>query len=103
VAIVGKSGAGKSTLADLLPRFMDPDRGAILIDGTDIRDLKIKDLRYLMGIVSQQAILFNSSFSDNIAFGVAEAEMKDIINAACIANAQWRPASKNQYCPGYNG
>lgn len=87
VAIVGKSGAGKSTLADLLPRFMDPDRGAILIDGTDIRDLKIKDLRYLMGIVSQQAILFNSSFSDNIAFGVAEAEMKDIINAACIANA----------------
>ncbi len=87
VAIVGKSGAGKSTLADLLPRFMDPDRGAILIDGTDIRDLKIKDLRYLMGIVSQQAILFNSSFSDNIAFGVAEAEMNDIINAACIANA----------------
>lgn len=87
VAIVGKSGAGKSTLADLLPRFMDPDSGAILIDGTDIRDLRIRDLRYLMGIVSQQAILFNASFSDNIAFGVAKAEMNDIVNAARIANA----------------
>ena len=57
IAIVGKSGAGKSTLADLLPRFMDCDRGSILIDGMDIRDMKIKDLRYLLGIVSQQPIL----------------------------------------------
>jgi subfamily B ATP-binding cassette protein MsbA len=87
VAIVGKSGAGKSTLADLLPRFMDCDKGSILIDGIDIRDLKIKDLRYLMGIVSQQAILFNTSFRENIAFGVRTAEMNEVENAAQIANA----------------
>lgn len=76
VAIVGKSGAGKSTLADLLPRFMDSDQGSILIDGVDIRDLKIRDLRYLMGIVSQNPILFNTSFKENIAFGVNVAEVK---------------------------
>ncbi len=87
VAIVGKSGAGKSTLADLLPRFIDPDRGAVLIDGVDVRDIRIKDLRSLMGIVSQQAILFNASFSENIAFGVDNAAMADIENAARIANA----------------
>ncbi len=87
LAIVGKSGAGKSTLADMLPRFMDPDRGSILIDGVDIRDLKIRDLRYLMGIVSQHPILFNTSFKENIAFGVATAEMDRIENAAHIANA----------------
>ncbi len=87
VAIVGKSGAGKSTLADLLPRFMDPDKGSILVDGVDIRDLKIKDLRYLMGIVSQQPILFNTSFLENIAFGVATADMENVVNAARIANA----------------
>jgi subfamily B ATP-binding cassette protein MsbA len=87
VAIVGKSGAGKSTLADLLPRFMDTDEGRILIDGIDVRDLKIKDLRYLMGIVSQQPILFNTSFKENIAFGVETAEMSEIENAARIANA----------------
>jgi subfamily B ATP-binding cassette protein MsbA len=87
VAIVGKSGAGKSTLADLLPRFMDSDKGNILIDGIDIRDLKIKDLRYLMGIVSQQPILFNTSFKENIAFGVETAEMGKIENASRIANA----------------
>jgi len=87
VAIVGKSGAGKSTLADLLPRFMDCDRGSILIDGVDLRDLKIKDLRYLMGIVSQQPILFNTSFKENIAFGVKTTEMEDVEVAARIANA----------------
>jgi len=87
VAIVGKSGAGKSTLADLLPRFMDCNRGSILIDGIDIRDLKIKDLRYLMGIVSQQPILFNTSFKENIAFGVKTSEMDKVENAAHIANA----------------
>ena len=87
VAIVGKSGAGKSTLADLLPRFMDCDQGTILIDGIDIRDLKIKDLRYLMGIVSQQPILFNTSFKENIAFGVKTAEMEKVESAAVIANA----------------
>jgi subfamily B ATP-binding cassette protein MsbA len=87
VAIVGKSGAGKSTLADLLPRFMDCDKGCILVDGVDIRDLKIKDMRYLMGIVSQQAILFNTSFKENIAFGVKTADMDRVESAARIANA----------------
>jgi ATP-binding cassette, subfamily B, bacterial MsbA len=87
VAIVGKSGAGKSTLADLLPRFMDCDKGSILIDGIDIRDLKIKDLRYLMGIVSQQPILFNTSFKENIAFGVQTAEIDKVEYASRIANA----------------
>jgi subfamily B ATP-binding cassette protein MsbA len=87
VAVVGKSGAGKSTLADLLPRFMDGDQGSILIDGVDIRDLKIKDLRYLMGIVSQQPILFNTSFRENIAFGVETADMGKVENASRIANA----------------
>ena len=87
VAIVGKSGAGKSTLADMLPRFMDCDKGNILIDGVDIRDLKIKDLRYLMGIVSQHPILFNTSFKENIAFGVKTADMDKVENASRIANA----------------
>jgi subfamily B ATP-binding cassette protein MsbA len=87
VAIVGKSGAGKSTLADLLPRFIDAGKGSILIDGVDVRDMKITDLRYLMGIVSQHPILFNASFTENIAFGVDVPEMKDIENAARIANA----------------
>ncbi len=87
VAIVGKSGAGKSTLADLLPRFMDIDSGSILIDGVDLRNLKIKELRNLMGIVSQHPILFNTSFRENIAFGVESADMKNVEYAARIANA----------------
>ena len=87
VAIVGKSGGGKSTLADLLPRFMDPDQGSILIDGVDVRDLKIKDLRYLMGIVSQHPILFNTTFAENIAFGVDKTDMEKVEVAARIANA----------------
>jgi ATP-binding cassette, subfamily B, bacterial MsbA len=87
VAIVGKSGAGKSTLADLLPRFMDVDRGEIIVDGHDVRDLKVRELRSLMGIVSQQAILFNTSFRENIAFGVDSADSKEVESAARIANA----------------
>ena len=87
VAIVGKSGSGKSTLVDLLPRFMDADRGQVLIDGIDVRDLKTRDLRYLMGIVSQHPILFNASFSENIAFGVEVAEKEKVESAARIANA----------------
>jgi len=87
VAVVGKSGAGKSTMADLLPRFMDADKGSVSIDGKDVRDLKIKDLRYLMGIVSQQPILFNASFRDNIAFGLDKVDLAEVENAAKIANA----------------
>jgi len=87
IAIVGKSGAGKSTLADLLPRFIDPDRGSILIDGVDIRDLKTHDLRRLMGIVSQTPILFNTTFAENIAFAFDSFESDEVENAARIANA----------------
>lgn len=87
VAIVGKSGGGKSTLVDLIPRFMDVDQGSILIDGVDIRDLKLKNLRSLMGIVSQQPILFNTSFKENIAFGEEAFAMADVENAARIAHA----------------
>jgi subfamily B ATP-binding cassette protein MsbA len=74
-------------LADLLPRFMDPDKGSILVDGVDVRDLKIHDLRNLMGIVSQTPILFNTSFKENIAFGVETSDMEKVENAARIANA----------------
>lgn len=87
IAIVGKSGAGKSTLADLLPRFMDVDQGAILIDGMDIRDLKVKDIRNLLGIVSQNPILFNTSFKENIAFGTDIVDIEEVRKAAMIANA----------------
>jgi ATP-binding cassette, subfamily B, bacterial MsbA len=87
VAIVGKSGGGKSTLVDLIPRFMDVKEGSVLIDGVDIRDLKLKQLRNLMGIVSQTPILFNASFTDNIAFGVAESVPSEVESAARIANA----------------
>jgi subfamily B ATP-binding cassette protein MsbA len=87
VAIVGKSGGGKSTMVDLIPRFMDVDEGSILIDGNDIRDLKIKDLRNLMGIVSQQPILFNTTFTENIAFGMDSFSMEAVENAARIAHA----------------
>lgn len=87
VAIVGKSGSGKSTLTDLLPRFIDADQGSVIIDGRDIRDLKIQHLRNLMGIVSQQPILFNTSFKENIAFGVKTYDMAEVEAAARIANA----------------
>lgn len=87
IALVGRSGAGKSTMADLLPRFYDVNDGAIRIDGTDIRDLKVHDLRGLIGVVSQEAILFNDSVINNIAFGQPNADREAIIAAAKIANA----------------
>jgi subfamily B ATP-binding cassette protein MsbA len=88
VAVVGRSGGGKSTLADLIPRFIDPDKGAVLIDGVDIRDVNIKDLRHQMGIVSQQAILFNDTFYNNISFALTEeADKESVLRAAKIANA----------------
>lgn len=87
IAIVGKSGSGKSTLVDLLPRFMDIDSGSITIDGIDIRDMKLKSLRSLMGFVNQQAILFNDSFKNNIAFSSDEPDDEGVEKAAKVANA----------------
>ena len=87
VAIVGESGAGKSTLVDLIPRFFDVEKGAIFIDGKNIKELKIKDLRDLFGIVNQQPILFNDTIENNIAFGVDNYTYDDLVRAAKIANA----------------
>ena len=87
VALVGQSGSGKSTLADLIPRYYDACKGSISLDGTDIRDLRIKDLRSLIGNVNQEAILFNDTIFNNIAFGVENATMEQVIEAAKIANA----------------
>ncbi len=87
LALVGQSGSGKSTVADLLPRFYDVDSGTITIDGVDIRDMKVHDLRALMGNVNQEAILFNDTFFNNIAFGVKDATQADVERAARIANA----------------
>ncbi len=87
VALVGQSGSGKSTLVDLIPRYHDLDKGSITIDGTDIRDLKIKSLRSLIGNVNQEAILFNDTIFNNIAFGVEGATMEQVVEAAKIANA----------------
>ena len=87
IALVGQSGSGKTTLADLLPRFYDTDKGEILIDGKNIRDYKINNLRGLMGIVNQESILFNDTIFNNIAFGITDAKEVDVINAAKIANA----------------
>ncbi|WP_319481702.1 ABC transporter ATP-binding protein [uncultured Draconibacterium sp.] len=87
VALVGKSGSGKTTMVDLLPRFWDVTEGGIYIDGVDIRELKMHDLRSLMGNVNQEAILFNDTFFNNIAFGVEDATEEAVINAAKIANA----------------
>ncbi len=87
IALVGSSGAGKSTLADLVPRFYDTTQGEILIDGTPIKDIEIDSLRSLMGIVTQESILFNDSVAKNIAFAMPDAEEDDIIKAAKIANA----------------
>ncbi|MBR2497450.1 MAG: ABC transporter ATP-binding protein [Parabacteroides sp.] len=87
VALVGQSGSGKSTLVDLLPRFYDIDKGSITIDGTDVRETTLFDLRGLMGNVNQEAILFNDTFFNNIAFGVEDATLEQVQEAARIANA----------------
>ena len=87
VALVGQSGSGKSTLVDLLPRFYDVDKGSITIDGTDVRDATLYDLRSLMGNVNQEAILFNDTFFNNISFGVEGATLEQVQEAARIANA----------------
>lgn len=87
IAIVGPSGAGKTTLVDLLPRFYDTIGGEIKIDGIPIKDLRINDLRGLMGIVTQESILFNDSVFNNIAFGMSDAREEDVVAAAKVANA----------------
>ncbi|MBM6881520.1 ABC transporter ATP-binding protein [Bacteroides caecigallinarum] len=87
IALVGQSGSGKSTLVDLIPRFHDVQKGKVMIDGVDVKDLVVKDLRSLIGNVNQEAILFNDSFFNNITFGVENATMEQVIEAAKIANA----------------
>lgn len=96
IAIVGASGAGKSTLVDLIPRFYDPCQGSISIDGHDIRELKISDLRSLMGNVNQDPILFNDTIFNNIAFGVKDATPEQVEAAAKIANAHEFIMSKEE-------
>ena len=98
VALVGQSGSGKSTLVDLLPRFYDVQEGQISIDGVSICEAKVHDVRALMGIVNQEAILFNDTFFNNIAFGVKQATLKEVEEAAKIANAhEFIIASENGY------
>jgi subfamily B ATP-binding cassette protein MsbA len=98
IAIVGESGSGKSTMMDLLPRFYDVTDGRLLLDGNDLRDLKIMDLRGLIGIVSQESILFNLSVKDNIAFGDSNPNMDKVVDAAKIANAhEFIEALENGY------
>jgi subfamily B ATP-binding cassette protein MsbA len=87
IALVGPSGGGKSTISDLIPRFYDPQKGGILIDGVDLRDCKVHSLRGLMGIVNQEAILFNDSIFNNISFGMPNASKEQVIQAAKVANA----------------
>ncbi|NOX87235.1 MAG: ABC transporter ATP-binding protein [Chlorobi bacterium] len=87
IAIVGESGGGKSTLVDLLPRFYDVTEGELLVDGKNVKDVKISDLRGLMGIVSQESILFNDTFFNNIAFGKTGVSEEEVIAAAKVANA----------------
>ncbi|GAB6008617.1 ABC transporter ATP-binding protein [Dysgonomonas reticulitermitis] len=98
IALVGQSGSGKSTMADLLPRFYDVNDGGIYIDDVNIRDANVHDLRALMGNVNQEAILFNDTFFNNIAFGVESATMEQVIEAAKIANAhEFIMATENGY------
>jgi len=98
IALVGKSGAGKSTLVDLLPRFIEATEGELMIDGNPVNDLKLFDLRQLMGIVSQRSILFNDTFFNNIAFGLDDVEESDVISAAEVANAhEFIIENKNGY------
>ena len=87
VALVGQSGSGKSTLVDLIPRYYDVNEGSITLDGTDLRNFRVKDLRSLIGNVNQEAILFNDTIFNNIAFGVEGATMEQVVAAAKIANA----------------
>ena len=87
VALVGQSGSGKSTMVDLIPRYYDVQEGEVLIDGINVKDLAVHDLRQLIGNVNQEAILFNASFKDNIRFGKTDATEEEIANAAKIANA----------------
>ena len=87
VALVGQSGSGKSTMVDLIPRYYDVQEGEVLIDGINVKDLAVHDLRQLIGNVNQEAILFNASFKDNIRFGKTDATDEEIANAAKIANA----------------
>jgi len=98
VALVGQSGSGKSTLVDLLPRYYDPVKGEILMDGVNIKNFKAYDLRSQMGNVNQEAILFNDTFFNNIAFGVENATLEQVIDAAKIANAhEFIMATENGY------
>ena len=87
VALVGQSGSGKSTMVDLIPRYYDVEQGEITIDGINVKDMKVKSLRSLIGNVNQEAILFNDTFYNNITFGVDNATMEQVIEAAKIANA----------------
>ena len=87
IALVGQSGSGKSTLVDLVPRFHDVCGGELLLDGTNVKDFKIHDLRSLIGNVNQEAILFNDTFFNNITFGVENATMEQVVAAAKVANA----------------
>ncbi|MEE0422492.1 MAG: ABC transporter ATP-binding protein [Prevotella sp.] len=87
IALVGQSGSGKSTMLDLIPRYYDVQEGEVLIDGINVKDLAVHDLRQLIGNVNQEAILFNASFKDNIRFGKTNATDEEIANAAKIANA----------------
>lgn len=98
VALVGQSGSGKTTFVDLLPRFYDVSEGGIFIDGIDIRDCKIANLRELMGNVNQESILFNDTIFNNIAFGVENASLEEVMEAAKIANAHdFISATENGY------
>ncbi|MDR2824673.1 MAG: ABC transporter ATP-binding protein/permease [Prevotellaceae bacterium] len=98
IALVGQSGSGKSTLVDLLPRFYDVRQGGIFIDGINVRNLKMNDLRAKMGNVNQEAILFNDTFFNNISFGVENATYEQVVEAAKIANAHdFITATENGY------
>jgi subfamily B ATP-binding cassette protein MsbA len=98
IALVGSSGSGKSTMADLLPRFYDVENGTILVDDIDVKDLKVKDLRDKIGIVSQEAILFNDSIFNNIVFGLENVSAEQVEAAAKVANAhEFIVATENGY------
>jgi subfamily B ATP-binding cassette protein MsbA len=87
IALVGQSGSGKTTLADMLPRFYDPSDGVISVDGIPLPEIKLSDLRGLIGVVSQESILFNDTIFNNIAFGIEGASQEAVERAAKIANA----------------